>query len=128
MAEATLSIGQLAGRAGMSISAIRFYERRGLLPEPERVGGQRRYGEDAVHRLGIVAVAKRAGFSLGEIGSLLASADDGDPLHERLGALASRKLPEVDALIEEGERKRQWLAAARACSCSSFEECALFGQ
>jgi len=128
MAKAALRIGQLADRAGVSVSAIRFYERRGLLPEPERVGGQRQYGEDAVRRLGILAVAKRAGFSLEEIGSLLASADGGAPVHEQLRALVSHRLPEVEASIEEAEGKRLWLIAARACGCDSFEECALFGQ
>ena len=49
MSEATLSIGEVAGKAGVSVSAIRYYEHQGLLPEPERVGGQRRY-TDAVRR------------------------------------------------------------------------------
>jgi MerR family redox-sensitive transcriptional activator SoxR len=128
VAKTTLRIGQLADRTGVSVSAIRFYERRGLLPEPDRVGGKRQYGEEAVRRLAVLTVAKQAGFSLDEIGSLLASTDDGAPVHERLRASASRKLPEVEALIEEAERKRRWLTAARACGCSSFEECALFGQ
>lgn len=128
MAEATLGIGQLADRAGVSVSAIRFYERQGLLPEPERVGGQRRYTEEAVRRLSIIDVAKQAGFSLDEIGVLLASTDRGAPAHEQLRALASRKLTEVDALIERTQRMRRWLAAARACRCNTLEECALFDQ
>jgi MerR family transcriptional regulator, redox-sensitive transcriptional activator SoxR len=77
MVEETLSIGEIAGRARVSVSAIRFYERQGLLPEPERVGGQRRYEAVTVKRLGIIAAAKRAGFSLSEIGDLLASTDTG---------------------------------------------------
>ena len=72
-----LSIGQLAERSGISVSAIRYYERRGLLPEPERVGGQRRYAETTIRRLGMIDTGKRAGFSLEEIRALLAATDEG---------------------------------------------------
>src|SRR5690349_20907840 len=99
MGEAVLSIGEVAERAGTSVSAIRFYEREGLLPAAERVGGQRRFPEGTVRRLRVIDVAKRAGFSLREVGLLLASVDEGAPAHEQLQALAARKLPEVDALI-----------------------------
>lgn len=126
MAEATLSIGEIAARAGVNVSAIRFYERQGLLPEPERVSGQRRYTVATVQRLGIIDAAKQAGFSLDEVGVLLASADEGAPAHEQLQALAARKLPEVDALIERAEAMRAWLTAARLCGCESFDACDLF--
>jgi len=62
-----LTIGQVAGRAGLRTSHIRFYERVGVLPRPERVSGQRRYGEDVLHRLSIIDVAQRAGLTLDEI-------------------------------------------------------------
>ena len=58
MTEATLSIGEVAERAGVNASAIRFYERRGLLPEPERVGGHRRYTGATVRRLEIIAAGR----------------------------------------------------------------------
>lgn len=126
MAEEALSIGEVAARAGVSVSAIRFYERRGLLPEPERVGGQRRYEPSTVKRLGIIAAAKRAGFSLDEISALLASADAGMPVHEELRMLAARKLPEVDALIDRAQTMRGWLTAASDCTCETLDACALF--
>jgi MerR family redox-sensitive transcriptional activator SoxR len=126
MDEATLSIGEVASRAGVNVSAIRFYERRGLLPEPERVGGQRRYTAATIQRLGVIDAAKRAGFSLDEVGLLLASTDEGAPAHEQLRALAARKLPEVDALVERAEAMRAWLTAARSCGCESFDACGLF--
>jgi len=90
MAEATLSIGEVAEKTGTSISAIRFYEREGLLPAAERVSGQRRFIEETVQRLGIIDVAKQAGFSLEEVGILLASIDEEAPAHEQLRALAAR--------------------------------------
>lgn len=126
MAEATLSIGQTAEKAGISVSAIRYYERNGLLPEAERVSGKRRFTEETVQRLGIIDVAKRAGFSLDEVRVLLTSIDEGAPAHEQLQALAMRKLPEVDALVERAQRMRDWLSAASACGCESLEDCALF--
>jgi MerR family redox-sensitive transcriptional activator SoxR len=126
MAEATLSIGEVAAKAGTSISAIRFYEREGLLPAAERVSGQRRFTEETVQRLGIIDVAKQAGFRLEEVAVLLTSIDQGAPAHEQLQALAARKLPEVDALIERAQRMREWLMTASECGCESLESCALF--
>ena len=75
MTDPTLTIGQVASQAGINVSAVRFYEREGLLPAAERVGGQRRFGEDTIQRLGTIDVAKQAGFSLDEIRVLLTSID-----------------------------------------------------
>ncbi|HSR94778.1 MAG TPA: MerR family transcriptional regulator [Solirubrobacterales bacterium] len=126
MPEATLSIGEVARTAGVSVSAIRFYERQGLLPEPERAGGQRRYTDAVIRRLGIIDAAKQAGFSLEEVGVLLTSTDQGAPAHEQLRALASSKLPEVDALIDRAQIMRDWLLSAGQCGCETFDACALF--
>lgn len=125
MQEASLRIGELARRTGVTRSAIRFYERRGLLPEPERVGGQRRYADATVRRLRVIRIAKRVGLSLEEIGALLAAGDRGAPAHEGLRALASRKLPEVERAIERAEGMRGWLLAALGCRCETLESCAL---
>ena len=62
MAQATLSIGEVARQVGLKTSAIRFYEKHGVMPEPERQSGQRRYTDDAVRRLRVLDIAKRAGF------------------------------------------------------------------
>jgi MerR family redox-sensitive transcriptional activator SoxR len=126
VADATLSIGGVAKQAKASVSAIRFYERQGLLPQAQRVGGQRRFGTDTVRRLGIIDIAKQAGFSLGEIRMLLDSIDQGAPAHEQLQALAIRKLEEVDALIYRAQAMRDWLATASVCGCDSLESCWLF--
>lgn len=128
MEDSALSIGQVATRAGVNASAIRFYEREGLLPDAERAGGRRRFGEGAVRRLQIIAVAKQAGFSLDEIRALLSSTDSGAPVAEALKALAARKLPEVEALIKRAEGMRGWLAAASECDCATVEDCALFAR
>lgn len=126
MREATLTIGDAAKRAGVRTSALRYYESVGLIPEPERVSGQRRYGEEVIQRLGVITVAKEAGFSLDEIRTLLDSADRGEPAHRGLRALAERKLPEVDALIARAQAVRKWLTTATSCSCDTLEDCRLF--
>ena len=120
------TIGQVAEQAGVAASAIRYYEREGLLPEPERIGGQRRYSEDAVRRLEVIGVAKRAGFSLDDVRLLLDASDGGEPAHAQIRELAERKLPEVDALIARAEAMREWLTRAQGCTCSSLEVCGLF--
>jgi MerR family redox-sensitive transcriptional activator SoxR len=124
--DTALPIGEVARLARLNVSAIRFYEKKGLLPEPERVGGKRRYETDTVDRLATIEVAKQAGFSLEEIGILLDSVDRGEPAHEQLSALAARKLPEVEALIERAEAMRDWLVVASDCGCESIDRCALF--
>jgi MerR family redox-sensitive transcriptional activator SoxR len=125
--EATLSIGDVAGRAGVRTSSIRYYESIGVLPEPERQSGQRRYGLDAVERLKVIDVAQQAGFSLSEIRELLESSDRGQ-VSEQLKALAERKLPEVDELIVRAQAMKAWLETATACNCSTLDVCGLFDQ
>jgi MerR family redox-sensitive transcriptional activator SoxR len=124
--DTTLTIGEAAGRAGVRTSAVRYYERVGLIPLPERVSGQRRYEEGVVRRLNMIAVAKEAGFTLDEVRTLLDSADRGEPAHRELRALAERKLPEVDALIERAQAMREWLSTATGCGCESLDDCRLF--
>ena len=126
MTQTMLTIGQLAHRVGLNTSAIRYYERVGVLPAPEREGGQRRYGEDAVRRLEVLEVAKQAGFSLDEARVLLQSADAGTPAFEALRDLARRRLPDVEALIERAQAMRSWLLTATDCTCTTLDACALF--
>lgn len=128
MSDDALTIGQLADRFAINASAIRFYERRGVLPVADRVSGQRRYGPEAIRRLEVLEVAKRAGFTLEEVGVLLQSADAGTPAFEAIRELAERKLPDVEALISRAEAMRDWLRTATACGCSSLDVCGLFAQ
>jgi MerR family redox-sensitive transcriptional activator SoxR len=126
MDDATLTIGQLARQFGLNPSAIRYYERAGILPAPERLGGRRRYGPDAVRRLEVLEAAKHAGFTLDEAKLLLQRTDAGTPAFEAVRDLAQRKLPDVDALIARAQEMRTWLLAATDCSCTSLDVCALF--
>ena len=126
MNNATFTIGQVATQAGLNVSAIRFYEREGLLPPAPRVSGQRRYGEETLTRLGVIDVAKRAGFTLDDIRVLLSTTDAGEPAHAGLQELAERKLPEVEELIRRAETVRKWLETATGCGCKSLDVCGLF--
>lgn len=125
--DATLSIGEVARRAGVNASAIRYYEGLGVLPAPDRESGQRRYSEETVRRLHVIDVAKRAGFTLDEARVLLATRDDGTPASEPIRELALRKLPDVEALITRANAMRGWLQLATGCDCDTLDACALFG-
>jgi DNA-binding transcriptional MerR regulator len=126
MDEPQMRIGAAARRAGVRVSLIRYYEEIGLLPEPERVSGQRRYDESVLRRLAVIDVAQRAGLSLEEIRELVEHGND--PLNGRLRAVAERRLPEIDALIERAQRVRVWLEAATGCDCERIDDCALFDE
>jgi MerR family redox-sensitive transcriptional activator SoxR len=126
MSTETFTIGQLAQAAGLNASAIRYYESVGVLPEAERESGQRRYGPEALRRLQVIDVAKRAGFTLEEAAVLLATDGRGNPAHAQLRELAVRKLPEVEALIERAQAMRDWLNTATGCNCETLDVCALF--
>jgi MerR family redox-sensitive transcriptional activator SoxR len=119
-----LRIGQVAEQAGLRKSAIRYYEDIGLLPEPERVSGQRVYDPSILRRLALIDVSQRAGLSLDEIRELV---DAGSaPVSKQLQELAAKKLPEVEALIVRAEAMRDWLRTAQGCGCETIDECGLF--
>lgn len=99
----SLTIGGLAKAASVHIETIRYYQRRGLLPEPERPpGGIRRYGDADIDRLTFVKTAQQLGFSLDEIDDLL-RLDDGTHCQEA-SALAEQKLRDVREKIDRLEK------------------------
>src|SRR5215218_11100121 len=124
--EPLLTIGQVADRAGVNTSHIRFYERTGVLPRPERVSGQRRYREEVLHRLSIVDVAQRAGLTLEEIAPLTGPDNRSADTGRHIRALADEKLPHIDALIARARAVRHWLEDAQSCDCASADVCGLF--
>ena len=119
-----MRIGEVAERAGVRVSLLRYYEEVGLVAPAERVSGQRRYDPSVLRRLAVIDVAQRAGLSLAEIRELLEHGSD--PMSDRLRALAERRLPEIDALIVRATKVRAWLADATRCDCTSIDDCALF--
>ncbi len=121
---ALLTIGEVARRAEVRPSAIRYYEGVGLLPEPQRVGGQRRYEPDVLDHLRFVRIAQEAGFTVAEIRALVHDGEPDAALSRRWRALAERKLAEVDALIARAQATRRLLEALRSCACPTLEQCA----
>ena len=116
-----LSIGEVARRAGLRPSAIRYYEKIGLLPKTPRVNGRRRYDESALERLAIVRFAKQVGFSIAEVVILLNGAP-GRPPPERWRRLAHEKLTELDRLISKASAVRQALLETLDQKCPKLVE------
>jgi MerR family redox-sensitive transcriptional activator SoxR len=116
-------IGEVADRAGVAASALRYYEREGLIPKADRLGGARVYGDDIFDRLALIDVAKRAGFTVAEIKTLVAGVARKSPPGPRWRRLAERKLAELDQRIAEVERMRRVLEAVTRCECPTLEEC-----
>ena len=107
--EKLLTIGRIAKQADVGVDTIRFYEQKGLLPSPQRTAsGYRLYPLTIVDRLSFIRRAKRLGFSLEEITTLLDLQDNGGAKAE-VKALSSRKLEEINAKIADLERMRDVL-------------------
>lgn len=103
-------IGSLAERTGVTAKTLRFYEGRGLLPEPDRsAAGYRCYDEGAVERVTFIRDAQAAGFTLAQIGEVLAIRDDGRPACEHVTALVGQRLAEVEERLRELREVRKRL-------------------
>jgi MerR family redox-sensitive transcriptional activator SoxR len=124
--DATLTIGEVAARAGVNTSHIRYYERVGVLPRPERTSGRRRYSDEVLHRLAIIDVAQRAGLTLDEIRDLTGPANQGIRAGDRIRELAERKLPDIETLIARAQAMKEWLEVATTCDCETVDVCSLF--
>jgi MerR family transcriptional regulator, redox-sensitive transcriptional activator SoxR len=118
-----MKIGQLARGAGLNASAIRYYEKCGLLAPPQRLNGQRRYPADALHRVLLVRFASDMGFTLSEIKLFLSGLRDNTPVGPRWKKLATRKLTEVDQTIARSLKLKSLLQALLRCHCASLQQC-----
>lgn len=121
------TISEVASRARLRPSAIRYYESIGLLPPPRRASGQRRYDASVLHRLAVIQLAQEAGFTMAEIGRLFYDFEADTPASERWQALATQKLAEVDALIARAQGMKRLLEESLLkCRCLRLEECARY--
>ena len=118
-----LTISEVAKRAGIRASAIRYYESVRLLPAPRRSGGRRRYDADVLRRISFIQVAQAAGLTIAEIQTLVNELDDDTALSDRWQKLARQKLTEVDALMRKLEDMKLMLANALRCRCTNLDEC-----
>ena len=124
MNEATLTIGEVARRAGLRTSAIRYYEDMGVLPRPERVyGGHRRYSARVFQQLAFIQLAQQAGFSMAEIQTLVTGFDENAPLGVRWRTLAEQKLAELEELIARAQGMKRILENGIRCRCLNLDEC-----
>ncbi|OBJ70664.1 MerR family transcriptional regulator [Mycobacterium sp. 1274756.6] len=115
-----LTIGEVARRTGVAATTLRYYEKSGLLPAPDRVGGQRRYRETVIGRLQVIALCKAAGFTLDEVRRLLADDAPGRPASRALG---QGKLREIDLQMESLTRARAVIEWGMRCTCPSIDNC-----
>jgi MerR family redox-sensitive transcriptional activator SoxR len=122
-----LRIGEVARRAGIAASAIRYYEKEGLIPVADRRGNARVYGPDVLERLALIELAKSAGFTISETRRLLRGVGRRTAPGPRWRALAQKKLTEVEARIAEAERMRAVLHAVMGCECPTFQDCTRAG-
>jgi len=108
--EELLTIGEVAARVGLATSAIRYYERRGLVHADGRVSGQRRYREETVRRIVFIGMLQDAGLGLDDIARVLGAATV-----DEWKAVARGRLAFLDAEIERLQRARGYLEGALLC-------------
>lgn len=122
-----LTIGELARRTGLAVSAIRFYEGRGLVTAVRTAGNQRRFLRSDIRRLSFALIAQRMGLSLGEIEAELATLPKGEPpTREDWHAISQRIRASIQARITMLEKTRDLLDGCIGCGCLSLDRCALY--
>jgi DNA-binding transcriptional MerR regulator len=114
-----LAIGMLGAQTGTPVSTLRFYERKGLLPSPPRVAGQRRYPPESVDRVLAIRLWQRAGFTIAEIGGLLADRERLEVWQQTVRA----KLADLERREAEIRDTRQQLQHALLCRSSDWTSC-----
>ena len=122
-----MKIGEIAERTQTPASTIRYYERIGVLPEAERVNGQRVFGEGMIEYLQAIASAQNLGFTLDEIKSLLGTFHTGQDPSGECRAMAQAKIRELDELIANAVRMKEILEHGLSCRCTSLSGC-YFGE
>lgn len=119
-----IGIGEVARRAGVRPSAVRYYEERGLIAPDTRRGGKRVYAEEAVERMTLIMFAKQLGFTLDEIRMLLSGFSNDVTAGERWATLAADKIAQLDVMAKRIEVVRAALERISHCECSDLDECA----
>lgn len=119
-----MSIGHVAQICGLAPSAIRYYEKAGLLPRPMRVSRQRRYGAEVIGRLRLLQVVREAGCTIAETRTLVAGFSATTPPAIRWRTLAKRKLAEIEAQMTRLRHMQVLLESSFRCQCLSIDDCA----
>jgi len=123
----TLSIGDLARRTGLSVSAIRFYEQRGLVTASRGTGNQRRFDRTDIRRLSFALIAQKLGLTIAEIETELATLPrDQAPTAKDWQTIATRIQSRIAAQIDFLQKTHARLGGCIGCGCLSLEKCALY--
>jgi MerR family redox-sensitive transcriptional activator SoxR len=121
-----LTVGELAERAGVSVSALHFYEREGLISSRRTAGNQRRYRRETLRRVALIRVAQRVGIPLAEIRQALARLPDGaTPRKADWDRLSRSWRADLDARIADLEKLRDLFTDCIGCGCMSLRRCPL---
>jgi MerR family transcriptional regulator, redox-sensitive transcriptional activator SoxR len=121
-----LTVGQLAERSGVAVTALHFYERKGLIHSRRTTGNQRRFQRHALRRVAFIRVAQRVGIPLRMVGEALDLLPDGrTPTREDWAELSTAWRAELDTRIEQLVRLRDRLSDCIGCGCLSLDRCAL---
>ena len=120
---ANMKIGEVARKAGVRTSAIRFYEKAGVLPPAARQNGQRRYAADAERQLAVIEFARKAGFTVGEIKLLFHGFRKNAPASARWARLARKKYHEMNIQIARLKDMQKLLKKSMNCHCASLDAC-----
>lgn len=124
-----LSVGEVAARSGMAVSALHFYERKGLIRSNRTSGNQRRYDRDVLRRLAIIRMGQDLGVPLSEIGEQLTLLPDGKAASKADWArLSSRWRDRLDRRITLMTRLRDELTGCIGCGCLSLRNCPLYNR
>ncbi|BDI60699.1 redox-sensitive transcriptional activator SoxR [Qipengyuania nanhaisediminis] len=122
-----LPIGEIARRTGLSVSAIRFYEDKGLIEPIRSSGGQRRFLRSDLRRVSFILIAQQLGLSLGEIRAELARLPHGrTPTARDWRAISAAIRARIDAQIAQLQRTRDRLDGCIGCGCLSLKTCAIY--
>ena len=127
MGEATLTIGEVAGRAGVATSTLRFYEAEGLIESERSTGNQRRYHRSVLRRIAVIRVAQSLGITLAEVKQQLAGLPDGqNPDRAAWADMSDSWRGDLDARIDRLVALRDDLSGCIGCGCLSVDTCRFF--
>jgi MerR family redox-sensitive transcriptional activator SoxR len=118
-----MKIGEVARKAGIRASAIRFYEKAGVLPPASRQNGQRHFAADAELQLAVIEFARKAGFTIAEIQLLFHGFRKTAPASARWRRLARKKYDEIGTLITRLKDMQRLLKKSMRCQCTTLDDC-----
>lgn len=127
MPAALITIGEVARRSGLAVSALHFYERQGLIRSTRTAGNQRRYARDVLRRLAVIQVAQRVGIPLKEVAEALRTLPEGrTPTRRDWTRLSAHWRASLDERIAQLTRLRDQLDTCIGCGCLSIRRCGLY--